>query len=328
MDPATGVPDTYEEGQLAKPSANARMHAPLACNRTSEVDEPLHSLIIRQLSPALNATHVQGSGIWIDRAERLRVALRQKCDPPRTCHHFGKLSCQQQARNCLRGRCTLTDTQQGASKATPQRRHHTRIAARGEITLRSKDGNGALLVRGQLLNVSADGFRLKHQNRDLRIGQELIAIHGTGEVTVRVTWTTPLIGGYIESGFVILSQCGKPARRWLVLGCLALVGLLLLPPQALIAQQQQQEEQQTRKATTKVQPHYPDLARKMHLRGTVRIEVTIAPQGTAKSTRPLGGNPVFVDAALDALKKWRWEAGSKETTEIIAFHFDDSSAWN
>jgi len=35
----------------------------------------------------------------------------------------------------------------------------------------------------------------------------------------------------------------------------------------------------------------------------------------------VGGSPLLVNAALDALKKWHFEPGPKETTEIVEFAF-------
>ncbi len=62
-----------------------------------------------------------------------------------------------------------------------------------------------------------------------------------------------------------------------------------------------------RKVATRVAPIYPELAKKMHIRGIVKVEAIVRPNGTVKSTRVLGGNPVLVDAALDAVGKWKFE---------------------
>ncbi len=219
----------------------------------------------------------------------------------------------------------MKDKQAAAAQPAQECRDHARIAARGEITLRLKDGDTVTPIRGELLNVSAEGFRLKHQYKNLSVGQELLAAYGGGEVTVRVIWTTPLTIEYIESGFAIVPERGA-LPRWLLVGLMAvLMGFPVLQPKALVAQEQGEGQQQARKVRTKVQPSYPVLAKRMHLRGTVKIEVTVTPQGTVKSTQTLGGNPVFVEAALDAVKQWRWEPGPKETTEVISFRFEDSS---
>ena len=75
-----------------------------------------------------------------------------------------------------------------------------------------------------------------------------------------------------------------------------------------------------RRIRSKVAPNYPDLARQMKLVGTVRIEVVIGTNGMVKSTRVLGGHPLLIQAANEAIKKWRYEPGP-ETTTVVEFHF-------
>ncbi len=77
-----------------------------------------------------------------------------------------------------------------------------------------------------------------------------------------------------------------------------------------------------RRAKVKVQPVYPDLARKMSLAGTVKIEVTVAPNGVVKDARVVGGHPVLAGAALDAAKRWRFEPAAGENSGIIEFKFE------
>lgn len=86
--------------------------------------------------------------------------------------------------------------------------------------------------------------------------------------------------------------------------------------------QQAQSDEIVRRAKTKVQPIYPDLARKMNLVGTVKIEVVVAPNGTVKDARVVGGHPVLAGAALDAAKKWRFDPASAESTGVIDFKFE------
>lgn len=86
--------------------------------------------------------------------------------------------------------------------------------------------------------------------------------------------------------------------------------------------QQTQNEDIVRRARTKIQPFYPDLARKMNITGTVKIEVVVAPNGTVKDARVVGGHPVLANAALEAAKKWRFEPGPSESTGVIDFKFE------
>ena len=78
-----------------------------------------------------------------------------------------------------------------------------------------------------------------------------------------------------------------------------------------------------RKTKTAVTPAYPELARRMKISGVVRVQVTVAPDGSVKQARLVGGHPVLANAAMDAAKHCRFEAGS-ETTEILEFRFAPS----
>jgi TonB family protein len=107
----------------------------------------------------------------------------------------------------------------------------------------------------------------------------------------------------------------------------ALLATLALAPVAGSAiahaqAQTPQNEEILRRAKTKVQPAYPDLARKMNITGTVKIEVVVSPNGTVKEARIVGGHPVLSTAALEAAKKWRFEPSSAESSGIIDFKFE------
>lgn len=57
---------------------------------------------------------------------------------------------------------------------------------------------------------------------------------------------------------------------------------------------------------------YPDLAQRMPLQGTVKLAVTVCASGEVKSSRPLGGYPVLIEAASTAARKWKFEPGQGE----------------
>ena len=78
-----------------------------------------------------------------------------------------------------------------------------------------------------------------------------------------------------------------------------------------------------RKVKTKVSPHYPELARRMNVTGAVRLEILIGANGLVKSVRPLGGHPLLIDAAENAVKQWRYEPGA-EATEIVEIRFNSA----
>ena len=77
-----------------------------------------------------------------------------------------------------------------------------------------------------------------------------------------------------------------------------------------------------RKTKTKVAPVYPELARRMNITGVVKVQITVAANGSVKNAKLVGGHPVLANAALDAVKKWRFETGPQESMGIVEFHFD------
>ena len=58
--------------------------------------------------------------------------------------------------------------------------------------------------------------------------------------------------------------------------------------------------------TRNVQPVYPAAARAAHVAGVVVIEATVARDGHVENARVLRGNPLLNDAALEAVKQWRY----------------------
>jgi TonB family protein len=83
------------------------------------------------------------------------------------------------------------------------------------------------------------------------------------------------------------------------------------------------EETPLRKITKKVMPIYSLIAKKARLTGTVKMLALVSPNGTVKSVQILGGNPLFVAAAEDAVKQWKFEVAPKETTEPVALKFEN-----
>jgi protein TonB len=72
-----------------------------------------------------------------------------------------------------------------------------------------------------------------------------------------------------------------------------------------------------RKVKSSVKPAYPDVARQMHITGTVRLEATVGPDGKVRETRIIGGSPMLAQEASFAVKKWKYEEAPKETIETV-----------
>ena len=93
-----------------------------------------------------------------------------------------------------------------------------------------------------------------------------------------------------------------------------LLCVLLLAGSALAADPE-------RKLVRREEPDYPALAEKIALHGTVKLKIWINPDGTVRRLEYVGGHPVLAESALRAVKGWKYEAGSKETTATVEVRF-------
>ncbi len=109
----------------------------------------------------------------------------------------------------------------------------------------------------------------------------------------------------------------KTFNRFIAIGLLALAGWVAMGGSPAWAQ-----EEINRTVKTKVAPVYPELARRMNITGVVRVQITVAPNGAVKNMKLVGGHPVLASAALEAVKKWRFEVGPQESTGVVQFRFD------
>jgi len=100
-----------------------------------------------------------------------------------------------------------------------------------------------------------------------------------------------------------------------------LLGVCFVPGMSAPSCAQEAKAQATRKVIHKQDPALPPLARNLNLRGTVKLEVSVAGSGAAKEVRVLGGNPVLTDAATKAVSTWKWEPAGHETNESVEIVF-------
>jgi protein TonB len=59
--------------------------------------------------------------------------------------------------------------------------------------------------------------------------------------------------------------------------------------------------------TRDAQPLYPDIARQARVQGIVILEAIIDPQGNVTNVRVLRSIPLLDQAAIDAVRKWKYE---------------------
>jgi TonB family protein len=77
-----------------------------------------------------------------------------------------------------------------------------------------------------------------------------------------------------------------------------------------------------RALVTRVEPEYPETLRQLHIGGTVRLQITISPQGRVETVTLLGGNPILGESATKAVQQWIYAAASASTTTVVSIPFE------
>lgn len=83
---------------------------------------------------------------------------------------------------------------------------------------------------------------------------------------------------------------------------------------------------QERKLIQRVEPVYPPLARQVGVEGTVRFTVVIGKDGRMADITVIGGHPLLIPAALEAVKQWvykptEWNGIPVEVVTEVALDF-------
>jgi protein TonB len=91
-------------------------------------------------------------------------------------------------------------------------------------------------------------------------------------------------------------------------GVIGGVGAAPPPPKPSQTRIRQGGQVQAAKLMNKVQPLYPPLARQTRISGTVRLHAIIGKNGGVEQLEVISGHPLLVQAALDAVKQWRYQA--------------------
>jgi protein TonB len=58
--------------------------------------------------------------------------------------------------------------------------------------------------------------------------------------------------------------------------------------------------------THRVEPVYPTLAKQLGRSGRVELKAVIATDGSIQSLQVAGGDPLFYQSAMDAVRQWRY----------------------
>lgn len=112
-----------------------------------------------------------------------------------------------------------------------------------------------------------------------------------------------------------MSKLNSSTQRWIRRVALTILAVTLITGAFA---------QSGRAVKSKVTPTYPELAKKMNVNGAVKVELVVAANGSVKSAKAIGGHPLLIDAAVNAAKQFKYEAG-EETKEVVEFKFNTSN---
>ena len=85
---------------------------------------------------------------------------------------------------------------------------------------------------------------------------------------------------------------------------------------------QSEEGANERKVITRIEPKYPPTLERMYIGGVVRLQVDIAANGTVEGAQLLGGNPILGQAAIVAVKQWKYAPANHKTQQVERLEFD------
>jgi TonB family protein len=91
---------------------------------------------------------------------------------------------------------------------------------------------------------------------------------------------------------------------------------------SLPVRSQSEEGASERKVITRVEPKYPPTLERLYIGGVVRLQVDIGSNGTVESAQLIGGNPILGQAAIAAVKQWKYTPAKTKTRTVERLEFD------
>jgi TonB family protein len=78
---------------------------------------------------------------------------------------------------------------------------------------------------------------------------------------------------------------------------------------------------ETRHVEKRVQPVYPELARRMRITGVVRVTATVSADGNVTDAKATNGNQMLTSAAEEAVRKWKFAQSDASSSEVVEVSF-------
>ena len=76
-----------------------------------------------------------------------------------------------------------------------------------------------------------------------------------------------------------------------------------------------------RKTVKTSAPVYPAIAAKMRVEGSVKLDATIDADGTVSDVKVVSGHQLLAPAAVEAVKKWKYEPAEAKSTQSVTVDF-------
>jgi len=76
-----------------------------------------------------------------------------------------------------------------------------------------------------------------------------------------------------------------------------------------------------RAVKVRVPPVYPEIAKRMHVTGEVRVSALVDAQGNVKNVKALSGNGMLAVAAENAVRQWKFAPGDGDETVVVSINF-------
>ena len=71
----------------------------------------------------------------------------------------------------------------------------------------------------------------------------------------------------------------------------------------------------------RVAPQYPEIAKRLHVSGSVKIEATVNADGAVTATKTLTGNRMLSTAAEDAVHHWKFVSAAEGSVVEVEVNF-------
>ena|ERR1700674_4277861 len=105
------------------------------------------------------------------------------------------------------------------------------------------------------------------------------------------------------------------------LAAFGLTLLVLLAPVSPSAAQVERVDKSHRRVVRTSEPDYPTIVKNAHIGGSVRLNVTVLANGDVARVDILGGNPIFVASAINAVRTWKYAPAASQTKEEVQINF-------